>query len=110
MKKLSIATSEVHSRNTSRENKPKINSMIKSDDNHQIKIARYQSKKNIMKASPAANNVKSNANLFSLKAPLSKQPSPQMGYMTHRVSEGHTLGQDFSQPKLTNKKPMKMFR
>ena len=77
--------------------------MIKSDDEHQMKIVKYQSKKNNMKASPAAHNMKSNGNLFSLKAPISKQPSPQMAYKTQRSSDGHALGQDFSQQKLTNK-------
>lgn len=76
VKKQSLASTVVHSRNTSRENKTKINSMIKSDDEHSVKIIKYQSKKTIIKASPAASNQKSNGNLFSLKVPVVKQSSP----------------------------------
>lgn len=72
IKQQSLASTVIHSRNASRENKTQTNWMIKSDDPQVIKITKVQSKRNVTKASPVLSNRNSKTNLFSLKVPISK--------------------------------------
>jgi hypothetical protein len=94
----------------SRENKTKINMMIKSDEHTVGKFNKFRvSKKcDTTKASPNIRKPKldDNFNLFSLMNPIEKQASPTHGSMTQKYQNGRlSIGSSYSK-----KQPQKMFK